>query len=85
MVLSAITTILNQFLLSATASIGDLLTENNKERNYEIYKKLNFLNFVIFIIGATGMACAIEPFIAIFFGEQYILPKFILISLIIKL
>ena len=84
LVLSAITTILNQFLLSATASIGDLLTENNKERNYEIYKKLNFLNFVIFIIGATGMACAIEPFITIFFGEQYILSKFILISLILK-
>lgn len=84
LVLSAITTILNQFLLSATASIGDLLTENNSERNYEIYKKLNFLNFVIFIIGATGMACAIEPFITIFFGEQYILSKMILISLIIK-
>ena len=84
LVLSAITTILNQFLLSATASIGDLLTEKNIEKNYEVYKKLNFLNFVIFIIGSTGIACAIEPFIAIFFGEQYILPKFILISLIIK-
>ena len=30
------------------------------------------------------MACAIEPFITIFFGEQYILSKFILISLILK-
>ena len=84
LVLSALTTILNQFLLSATASIGDLLTENNKENNYQVYKKLNFLNFVIFIIGSTGMICVIEPFITIFFGEQYILGRFILISLIIK-
>lgn len=84
LVLSALTTILNQFLLSATASIGDLLTEGNKENNYEVYKKLNFLNFVIFIIGSTGMACVIESFITIFFGKQYILGKFILISLIIK-
>lgn len=84
LVLSAVTMILNQFLLSATASIGDLLTEGNKENNYNVYKKLNFLNFVIFIIGATGIACVIEPFIKIFFGEKYILGKFILISLIIK-
>lgn len=84
LVLSALTTILNQILISTTASIGDLLTEGNKEKNYSVYKKLNLLNFVIFIVGSTGIACVIEPFISIFFGEQYILGKFILISLIIK-
>ncbi len=84
LVLAAITTILNQFLLSATASIGDLLTENNKENSYAVYKKLNFLNFVLFIVGTTGIVCVIEAFITMFFGKEYILGKFILISLIIK-
>lgn len=77
LVLLAVTTILNQFLLSSTASIGDLLTERNAERNYEVYKKLNFLNFVIFIIGTTGIACAIEPFITIFLRTIYIIKIYI--------
>ncbi len=84
LVLSATTTILNQFMLSVTASIGNLLTEGDKEHNYRVYKRLNLLNFVIFLIGTTGILCVIEPFIKIFFGEQYVLGKFILISLIIK-
>lgn len=84
LVLAAATTILNQFLMSVTASIGNLLTEGNKKNNYEVYKKLNFFNFVVFVMGSAAILCLIEPFITICFGEQYILDKFILIALIIK-
>ena len=84
LVLVAATAILNQFLLSVTPSIGNLLTEENKEKNYSVYKRLNLLNFSIFIIGSAGILCGMEPFITIFFGEKYILSTFILISLIVK-
>lgn len=84
LVLAAATTIFNQFLMSVTPSIGNLLTEGSKQNSYIVYKKLNFFNFVIFLIGTSAILCLIEPFITIFFGEQYILNKFILISLLIK-
>ena len=76
MIVSAITTIIYQILSSLTASVGNLLTENNTEKSYDIYKKINMLNSFITGIFIVGFTCAIQPFITLWVGKEYLLSNF---------
>lgn len=72
-------------LISSTlSSIGNLLIEDNKEKNYEVFKKIRFLNYWIAVFTSTCLLIITEPFIKIWLGNEYILDKTILIVLIIN-
>ena len=72
--------IIYQMISSFMASIGNLLTEKNKEKSYSIYKSINLLNSSLTTICIAGFICCIDPFIKIWLGNDYILPLTITIS-----
>lgn len=80
LIVHTINTLLNQALSGTTASVGDLLTENNIEKSYDIFKKINMLNSFVTSIGIVGFLAAIQPFICIWLGEKYLLSSLIVIS-----
>lgn len=84
LIISAVTTVFNQIFMSLTYSIGNLLTEKNVDKNYSYFKKIQFLNFWLFTFAATCILCIMEPFITIWIGKNYILPKLVLIVLVIN-
>ncbi len=79
-VVSAITAIIFQIVSSMTASVGNLLTENNKEKTYLFYKRINMFNSVLTCIGVVGFLCAMQPFVVIWIGNKYLLSLPVLIS-----
>ena len=85
LVVTTICTIIYQIVSSMTASVGNLLTENNTEKSYGIYKKINMLNSFLTGICIVGFGCVIKPFICIWVGEKYLMSEFVLFSFLIYL
>lgn len=74
-----------QMISGFSASIGNLLTENNKEKNYLIYKVVNLFNTSMTSLCICGFFCCIQPFITIWLGHDYLLSLDIVISFVIYL
>lgn len=75
---------INQGFSAITSSIGNLLINNNKEKSFNVYKKIDFLNFWISSFCTISIFVIIESFIKIWLGEEYILSSLVLIVLTIN-
>ena len=85
MIISQVKNLFGNVISSLTASVGNLLIENDKTKAREIYKSVLLANSWIFCFGAISVYCLIEPFVKIWIGEEYLLSKFVLITLVINL
>ena len=84
MLISACSTIGGQILASLTASIGNLLVEGNKEKSYNIYKKIYFMDFCLATFFATGLMNVINDFITIWIGKEYLYTKVIVFVFVLE-
>ena len=84
MIIGQVKNLFGNVIMSLTASVGNLLTEKNKEKSREIYKMIFLFNSWIFCFGGISIYCLIEPFISIWIGEQYLLTNSVLVVLIIN-
>lgn len=83
-VLSAISSLLTQTFNGLTASVGNLLTTENEEKTYQVYKKISFMNFFIYSIATIGIYNCIQPLITIWLGKQYLIDKLVLLVIAIN-
>ena len=67
MVINALTILISQIFAGLTASIGNLLVKENNNKIYEVFKKIYFINFVVGVIGTTGIVLVINNIITICF------------------
>ena len=67
------------FSSGVTASMGNLLASESKEKSYVVYKRIDFINFWLYTFAGIGLFCLIEPFIKIWLGKEYILSFGVLI------
>lgn len=73
LITTSMTSILLMVMASATASIGNVIVTESKERTYEVYSLLNFISFWVYAVCGICCAVLIEPFIVIWLGEQYVI------------
>ena len=85
MVIVAITNLFSQIYSSLTASVGNLLIEGDRGRSYSIYRNMLLLNSWVFAFVSVSVLCIMEPFITIWIGSNFILPKRVLFVLTINL
>lgn len=85
MVIGQIKILFNNMISSLTASVGNLLIEKDKIKARNIYQSMLLLNSWIFCFCSISIYCMIEPFVKIWIGSEYVLPKFVLITLCINL
>jgi len=84
MIINYVHIMFGQIFAAFTASIGNLLIEQGKERSHQIYKNMLFLNSWIYCFCAISIYLLMEPFISLWLGGEYILPKLVLITLAIN-
>lgn len=84
MLTSACVTIGGQILASLTASIGNLLVENNKEKSYDIYKKIYFMDFCLATFLATGLMNVANDFITVWIGKEYLYANVIVFIFVLE-
>lgn len=76
--------LITQIFSALTASVGNLLLENDKEKSYSIYKSILLLNFWIYSFAAIGLVCLFKPVIIVWIGEKYLLSFSLLLALCIN-
>ncbi len=81
-IIDAVQRLFNQFLTAITPSVGNLLTENNSEKAFSIFKKIRFLNFWIATFTGTAIFIIMDSFITIWIGDKYLLP-FLVLSVLV--
>lgn len=75
---SSVSGFVSTFISSITASIGNLIAKESKEKVYEIFKVTSLVNFWLYGLSSICLYCLSEPFIGLWLGEQYIMGKTVL-------
>lgn len=76
---TSVSSFVTTFSSGVTASMGNLIASESKESAYEVYKKVDFINYWLYTFSATCLFCLIEPFVKIWLGTEYVLSFNILI------
>lgn len=76
-VVSALNNLISQIFSSLTASVGNLIVEENSLQTYAVFKKVFFLNFILFLFTSVGMNAVFNDFISIWVGEKYVFSSII--------
>lgn len=84
MIINSVSNLFQQFISASSASVGNLLVEKNITKTQNIFKKIYFLNYWMVVFASNCILIIIQPFIKIWVGEQYLLPIYIVIVLIIS-
>lgn len=79
MIVNAVSSVFSQVVRGAVASVGNLLTEKNPDKSFDIYKKLSFMSFWIYAFAAISIYMMMEPFITLWIGGEFLLSRYILL------
>lgn len=85
MVYQIVSTILNILTPVLTPKIGVFVSKNSKERSYEYWRELYSFYFMISTILSVCTYYLIQPFIRLWMGESYVLPKLTVVLILINL
>lgn len=70
---TTLNSLLNQVFNGLTASIGNYNVTETKERQYEMFKFLNMMNFWIFSWASIGILFVSSDLVKLCFGKKYVL------------
>lgn len=73
MIITMINSIITMIYNNLTASFGNLLVKEDKSKSLEIFKKIDFIAFIMYSFCGVMFACLASRFIEIWVGERYIL------------
>lgn len=79
-----IASLIENFLGSTVASVGNLIVENNKPKIRRIYWELTAIRYYVAGVVVFLIYMLINPFIALWLGKQYILDDIVLILLLVR-
>ncbi len=82
LIINAVNILFGQVIGVVTSSVGNLLVEDNKKKNYSVFKKIRFLNFWVASFSAISILIIMDDFIIIWLGREYVLAHLILIVLV---
>lgn len=82
--MDVIRTLLSYIFYSMTASIGNYNATESKEANEKMFYNLFFASFWLY--GFTGICLGVllNPFIALWIGEDYLLPSWTVFIIIVN-
>ena len=74
MLISVISSILNQIFSGITASIGNLNAKESKEKQKDFFDIINFANFWLYGFAVIGIIIMSNDIIKVWIGDRFILP-----------
>lgn len=84
LIIKSIQTITKQVTDATAPSVGNLLITESTEKQFDVFKKMRFINFWIATFCSICLYQIMEPFITIWIGKEYILPNVVLLVLTIN-
>lgn len=84
LILTALNTITGQIFTAITASVGNLVATESKEKTFQIFNSIFLLNFWIYSNFAIILWVIVNPFIELWLGIQFLLSESILFIIIVN-
>ncbi|MEG2289453.1 MAG: O-unit flippase [Clostridium sp.] len=84
MVISFCQNFINKIFDGLTASIGNLLTEKDSEKAFQVFNKLMFLNFWISSFVTISLYNTLDDFVRIWLGKEFVLDNIVIIVLLMN-
>ncbi len=84
LIINSVQILFNQIISSVTSSVGTMLITESREKQFDIFKKVRFLNFWIACFSGISIYILIDNFVAIWIGKEFILPLQVLMVLILN-
>ena len=72
MIVNNITLFINIIFSSVTASIGNMVVEANKKKNYDVYCLMQFVSFLLSSVAITVTYLVINDLINVWLGEKFV-------------
>lgn len=82
MIIGTISKFINTMFTALTASIGNLMTEGNNEKRFNVFKIIQTGSFIIGGISTICLYLLIDDFINLWIGKSFIFDKFTLIAIL---
>lgn len=75
--------LMNQIFNNMYHSIGNLVAKETKDKIYHIYKAAALLNFWLYSLCSILLYIALEPFIKVWIGDEYVMGPAVVLILVI--
>lgn len=84
LITNGLMSVTDQVFNAILTSFGNLLVEANKGEVHNIYKKILFLNYIIYSFFSVSLICLICPFIKLWMGNDFLFPMSTIILITIN-
>ena len=81
MIKTAITTVMARVYSAVLPSIGDVIAKEKMQKQINIFKMYDLLNFWLYAFCFVALKVLSTPFISLYFGEKYIIDEFTIFML----
>lgn len=85
MVINNITMFINIVFSSITASIGNMVVEANKKKNYKVYRLMQFISFILSSVAISVTYVMLNDLIRVWLGEKFVLDPLVSIAIAINM
>lgn len=85
MVITNICMFINILFSSVTASIGNLVVEVNERKNYEVYRRMQLVSYILSTVAITGVFLMIGDFVYVWLGESFLLDQLVVLAISVNL
>ncbi len=83
-IFGSLSSILKQIVTAVQASVGNLLVEKDYEKSYQIFRKLELLNFWLYSVVSISIFYVVQDFIKVWLGERYLFSKGVVFCLVLN-
>jgi O-antigen/teichoic acid export membrane protein len=84
MLIGIIQTLISQIFTPMTASIGNLINSESKERSLEVFYRVYFINFIIYGFSCICLFILLTPFIHLWLGQEFIFTTSVVFILLLN-
>lgn len=81
---TAITSVISQVFFALTASVGNLMAEGKSADSYSVFKRMFFLNFVIYLYAGTFLTILFNDIILVWLGNGYQLSMAVVVCIVMS-
>ncbi len=85
MLISIIQAFITQIFNSITASVGNLVNSESKEKSIDIFYKIFFINFIIYSFSCISLFVLLNPFIRLWIGKEFLLPTGVVLLIVFNI
>lgn len=84
MLINIIQSFISQIFNSMTASVGNLVNLEDKEKSLDIFYKIFFVNFIIYGFSSICLFILVNPFIELWIGKDFLLSTKVVFLIVLS-